>query len=165
MGIQTVTGIVLDAAGDPWADAIVEIQFDDGDGDFSGAGVVGVTDIDGIFSVELFNNAAEVKRCLIGLPDDNLFAFDLDPQDSTPDVGNLETSGGSGEPRLVATMPTSVASAITAAVGVKLDKDISALAAATPVAADIVFFRTAGGLLKKVTVGDLATAIDGILNP
>lgn len=169
MGLQTLTGTVLDTAGDPWADAIVEIQFDDGDGALSGTGVVAVTDEDGIFSVEVFNNTAAARQCLVKLPDDDIFAFALDPEDASVDVGNLQTTGGSGSPRLIPVVPTSVSSAITAAVtdelAAKLDKDISALAAATPAGADIIFFRTAGGLLKKVTIEDLATTIDGILNP
>lgn len=55
--------------------------------------------------------------------------------------------------------------AVFDALALKLDADISGLDAATPVSADIFVFRTAGGVLKKVTLADLATAIDGELNP
>jgi hypothetical protein len=44
------------------------------------------------------------------------------------------------------------------------DADL-AKAAATPVSLDEFYFRTAAGVVKKVTLADLATAIDGELNP
>ncbi len=44
------------------------------------------------------------------------------------------------------------------------DADL-AKAAAAPVSLDEFYFRTAGGVVKKVTLADLATAIDGQLNP
>lgn len=44
------------------------------------------------------------------------------------------------------------------------DADL-AKAAGTPVSADIFYFRTAAGVVKSITLADLATAIDGELNP
>lgn len=44
------------------------------------------------------------------------------------------------------------------------DADL-AKAAATPVSLDVFYFRTAAGVVKSVTLADLATAIDGELNP
>jgi hypothetical protein len=44
------------------------------------------------------------------------------------------------------------------------DADV-AKAAATPVSLDVFYFRTAAGVVKSVTLADLATAIDGELNP
>jgi hypothetical protein len=41
----------------------------------------------------------------------------------------------------------------------------AAKAAATPVSLDVFYFRTAAGVVKKVTLADLATAINGELNP
>lgn len=41
----------------------------------------------------------------------------------------------------------------------------AAKAAGTPVSADIFYFRTAAGVVKSITLADLATAIDGELNP
>jgi hypothetical protein len=44
------------------------------------------------------------------------------------------------------------------------DADI-AKAAGTPVSLDVFYFRTAAGVVKSITLADLATAIDGELNP
>lgn len=44
------------------------------------------------------------------------------------------------------------------------DADL-AKAAGTPASADLFYFRTAAGVVKKITLADLATAIDGELNP
>jgi hypothetical protein len=44
------------------------------------------------------------------------------------------------------------------------DADL-AKAAGTPVAADVFYFRTAAGAVKSITLANLATAIDGQLNP
>lgn len=44
------------------------------------------------------------------------------------------------------------------------DADL-ARAAATPVSLDVFYFRTAAGVVKSITLADLATAIDGELNP
>ena len=97
MGQQTITGIVLDTAGDPWADTSVEVQFDNGSGALAAAGVVGKTNEDGEFSIAVFNNSAAVTKCLARLEDGSLFAFDIDPEDETTDAGTLASSGGSGQ--------------------------------------------------------------------
>lgn len=44
------------------------------------------------------------------------------------------------------------------------DADL-AKAAGTPVSLDVFYFRTAAGVVKSITLADLATAIDGELNP
>lgn len=44
------------------------------------------------------------------------------------------------------------------------DADL-AKAAGTPVSADVFYFRTAAGVVKSITLADLATVIDGELNP
>lgn len=41
----------------------------------------------------------------------------------------------------------------------------AAKAAGTPVSADVFYFRTAAGVVKKITLANLALAIDGELNP
>lgn len=44
------------------------------------------------------------------------------------------------------------------------DADL-AKAAATPVSADVFYFRTEAGVVKKVTFADLCAAVDAVLNP
>jgi len=102
--IQTITGTVKQADGTDWSGAVVEFQLDTGTGLFTRAGVAGKTDGSGDFSVEVSNNATVTKRCLVRLPDDNIFAFDLDPNDATPAIGTIQTSNGDAEePRLTET--------------------------------------------------------------
>lgn len=104
--IQTITGTVLDAAGAPWASAVVEFQLDDGTGVFRAPGVAGKTDGSGDFSVEVSNNASTSTRCLVRLPDDNIFAFDLAHDDATPAIGTIRSADGSDAvPRLTETGP------------------------------------------------------------
>ena len=102
MKTQTFTGTVLDTAGDPWEDALVELQLDDGTGEISIAGptVTGVTDASGDFSIDAYNNSDEEQTLLIRLPNGNLFSAAIDPEDDTIALGDLESSGGTDTVKL-----------------------------------------------------------------
>lgn len=93
MGIQTIIGTVLDTAGEVWADASVELQFDGNDQ----PGVVGRTDEEGAFSIAVFNNATEAKTVAARLSDGSRFVFSLDPEDEETDAGTLSAFGVSDD--------------------------------------------------------------------
>lgn len=102
MGIQTITGVVQNAEAAAWANSVIEVAFSDGYVPLSPLNIVGRTDTNGKFRVPVYNNATEVEPAVLRLPDDSLFSFDLDPEDTTVDLGTLIASGVAGQPRLMA---------------------------------------------------------------
>lgn len=102
MATQTITGNVQTAAGEDWAGATVEIQFDNGTGEFSGQAVAAVTDNGGDFEIQVVNNSDAARRVLLRLPDASLFALSLDPEDTDVDAGTLSAYGTTSEPLLAA---------------------------------------------------------------
>lgn len=101
MGIQTITGIVKDTNGDPWANRVVEAAFSDGYVPLSPLNAFARTDTNGKFQLKVDNNTDEVKAAVLRLPDDSLFGFDLDPEDTTLDLGDCIASGVEGAARLL----------------------------------------------------------------
>lgn len=121
MKTQTFTGTVLDEAGDGWADALVELQFDDGTGELSGPTVTGVTDSGGDFSIDAFSNAEDAQILLIRLPNGNLFSAEIDPDDDTIALGELESSGGTDTVKLSVIPSAGGGSSLAKATGAEVD--------------------------------------------
>ncbi|HEV7701267.1 MAG TPA: hypothetical protein VGO43_13630 [Pyrinomonadaceae bacterium] len=96
MAIQTITGTVKDTGGTLWEATSVELQF----AGVTTPGVTGKTDGDGAFSIEVFNNATEIKTVNARLEDGSTFAFELDPEDETMAIGLLKANGPTDTPCL-----------------------------------------------------------------
>ncbi len=83
--------------------------------------------------------------------EDSAYAKTTDITAAAVGLGNVNNTADAAKP---------VSTAQQTALDLKLDKDISALDAATPAAGDFFVFRTVGGVLKKIAYSDLAAQIN-----
>ncbi len=120
MKIQTITGTVNKADGTAWTNAGLEFQLDSGSGRWVGAGIAGVTDGSGNFSVQVYNNAPATCACLVRLPDDDVFSFSLDPSQDSVAIGTLQATSNVGAARLTE-VPSSGGASLSKATGAEVN--------------------------------------------